>query len=179
MPRLITVALALSVLLNAFFVAGFVFRGWIAPLPFERMPPPPPPGPRPSAIDMVTRDIDLDERQRQALRDVLEQHARARRDLSREIQKAREEVVAEYRRIPLDKARLDPLIDKLGDLRADQQKETVRALIQLEAELNPDQRAKMHQVLVDRLTSSPWWRPSGPPGPPGPPGPRPPPRPPQ
>ena len=36
MPRLLPVALALSLLLNAFFVAGFVFRSWIAPLPFEQ-----------------------------------------------------------------------------------------------------------------------------------------------
>ena len=47
MPRLITVALALSLLLNAFFVAGFVFRGWIADLcrSSSASPPPPPPPP--------------------------------------------------------------------------------------------------------------------------------------
>lgn len=160
MPRLITVALALSLLLNAFFVAGFVFRGWIAPLPFEqRMPPPP--GSRPSALEAVASEVNLDEKQRQALRGIMEQHAKVRRERSREMQKVREQIVEEYRRTPLDQARLHPLIDKLGDLRDQQQKETVRALAQFEAELSPQQRDRMHQVLVDRLLASPWYRPSG------------------
>jgi Spy/CpxP family protein refolding chaperone len=174
MPRLITVALALSLLLNGVFVAGFVFRGWIAPLSFEqRMPPPPPPPPggRPSALETVAGDLNLDPGQRQALRGLFEQHSQVRRDNSREMQRLREQIVAEYRRIPLDQSRLGPLIDKLQDLRAEQQKETVRALAELEAKLNPEQRAKMHQVLVDRLQSSPWYRAQG--------GPPPPPRPPQ
>jgi Spy/CpxP family protein refolding chaperone len=170
MPRWVPVALALSLLLNAFFVAGFVFRGLIAPLPFEqRMPPPsPPPGARPSALEVVAGDLNLDPRQRQALRDVFEQHAQVRRDRSREIQKVREQIVAEYRRSPLDQARLAPLIDRMGDLRADQQKETVRALAQMEAQLDPEQRVKMHQILVDRILSSPWTRQPGAPAPPRP-----------
>ena len=170
MPRLFTVALVLSLLLNAFFVAGFVFRGWIAPLPFEqRMPPaPPPPGQRPSALEIVAGDLNLDSRQRQALRGVFEQHAQLRRERSREMQKVREQIVAEYRRSPLDQARLAPLIDRMGDLRADQQKETVRVLAQMEAQLDPEQRVKMHQILVDRLLSSPWSRQPGAPPPPRP-----------
>ena len=174
MPRLITVLLALSVLLNGFFVAGFVFRGWIAPLPFDqRMPPPPPPGGRLSALETVAGDLNLAPALRQELSGVFEQHAQVRRDRSREMQRLREQIVAEYRRIPLDQSRLDPLIDKLGDLRADQQKETLRALVQLETKLNPEQREKMHQILVDRLLSSPWSRPPGR-SPPPPPPPRPP-----
>jgi Spy/CpxP family protein refolding chaperone len=166
MPRLLPVALVLSLLLNAFFVAGFVFRGWIAPLPFEqRMPPPPPPGGRPSALEAVAGDLNLDPKQHQALRGVFEQHAQVRRDRSREMQRVREQIVAEYRRIPLDQSRLAPLIDKLGDLRADQQKETLRALTQMEAQLDPEQRVKMHQLLVDRLLSSPWSRQPGAPPP--------------
>lgn len=168
MPRLITVALALSLLLNAFFVAGFVFRGWIAPATFDqRMPPPPPPGGRLSALETVAGDLNLAPGQRQELSGVFEQHAQVRRDRSRDMQRLREQIVAEYRRIPLDQSRLDPLIDKLGNLRADQQKETLRALVQLEAQLNPEQRVKMHQILVDRMLSSPWSRPAG--GPPPPP----------
>ena len=174
MPRLITVAFALSLLLNAFFVGGFVYRGWIGgPLPFEQriLPPPPPPPPpqaRPSALEVVAGDLNLDPRQRQALRGVFEQHAQVRRERSREMQKVREQIVAEYRRSPLDQARLAPLIDRMGDLRADQQKETVRALAQMESQLDPEQRVKMHQILVDRLLSSPWARPQGPPPPPRP-----------
>ena len=171
MPRLITVALALSVLLNGFFVAGFVFRGWIAPATFEQRmpPPPPPPGGRLSALETVASDLNLAPGQRQELSGVFEQHSQVRRDRSREMQRLREQIVAEYRRIPLDQSRLDPLIDKLGDLRADQQKETLRALVQLEAKLNPEQREKMHQILVDRILTSPWSRPPGGPPPPRPP----------
>jgi Spy/CpxP family protein refolding chaperone len=161
MPRLITVALALSLLLNAFFVAGFVFRSWIAPLTFEQRVPAPPPGSRPSALETVAKEVSLDEKQRQALRGIMERHAKVRRERAHEIQKVREQIVDEYRRTPLDQARLDPLVDKLGDLRAEQQKETVRALTQFEAELSPQQRERMHQVLVDRLLASPWYRPSG------------------
>ena len=170
MPRWLPVALVLSLLLNAFFVAGFVFRGWIAPLPFEQRAAPPPPSPaaRPSALEAVANDINLDERQRQVLRGLIEQHAKARRERSREMQKVREQIVAEYRRIPLDKTLLAPLIDKLGDLRADQQKDTVSALSEMEAELNPDQRQRMHQVLVDRVLNSPWARQSGTPAAPRP-----------
>jgi Spy/CpxP family protein refolding chaperone len=172
MPRLITVALALSLLLNGFFVAGFVFRGWIAPVSFDQRimppPPPPPPGGRPSALETVAGDLNLEPGQRQALRGVFEQHAQVRRDRSREMQNVRDQIVAEYRRIPIDQSRLGPLIDKLGDLRAEQQKETVRALAQLEAQLDPEQRVRMHQILVDRLLSSPWSRPPGPPPPPPP-----------
>lgn len=176
MPRLTTVALALSLLLNGFFVAGFVYRGWVAPLPFEQRlplppPPPPPPGGRPSPLEAVAGALNLDAGQRQTLHGVFEQHGQTRRDRSREMQHIREQIMAEYRRIPLDQSRLGLLIDKLGDLRADQQKETVRALAQLEAQLDPEQRAKMHQILIDRLLSSPWSRPPG--------GPPPPPRPPQ
>jgi Spy/CpxP family protein refolding chaperone len=171
MPRLITVALALSLLLNGFFVAGFVFRGWIAPMPFEQRiaPPPPPPGGRPSPLEAVAGALNLAPGQRQELSGVFEQHAQVRRDRSRDIQHVREQIVAEYRRIPLDQERLGLLIDKLGDLRADQQKETLRALAQLEAQLNPEQRVRMHQILVDRLLNSPWSRPPGPPPPPPPP----------
>jgi len=84
------------------------------------------------------------------------------------MQKVREQIVAEYKRSPLDQARLAPLIDRMGDLRADQQKETVRALTQMESQLDPEQRVKMHQILVDRILSSPWARQPGAPAPPRP-----------
>jgi Spy/CpxP family protein refolding chaperone len=165
MPRLLPVALILSLLLNAFFVAGFVFRSWIAPLPFEQRTPPPLPtlGARPSVLEVVASDVSLDDGQRQALRGVFEQHSNARRERFREIQKVREQIIAEYKRTPLDQARLAPLIDRLGDLRADQQKETVRALAELESQLKPDQRQRLHQALVDRLSGPPPRQPGAPP----------------
>lgn len=160
MGRLLQVALALSLLLNAFFIGGFIFRGWIGPLPFESRllpppPPPPPPGARPSPLEVVARDLDLDDGQRQALRGTFEQYARARRERFREMQKIRGQILAEYKRSPLDQAGIEALLDKLGDLRADQQKETVRALVQMEEQLRPEQRQRLHEVLVERLSPPP------------------------
>ena len=92
MPRLITVALALSLLLNAFFVAGFVYRGWIAPVTFDQRMPPLPPGGRLSALETVAGDLNLAPGQRQELSGVFEQHAQVRRDRSRDMQRLREQI---------------------------------------------------------------------------------------
>jgi Spy/CpxP family protein refolding chaperone len=161
--RVIQVLLALSLLLNTFVLAGFVYRSWIAPPPFERrMPPPPPPGPRLSPLEMVARDVALDDAQRNALHGLFDQYSTARRERLREIQKLREQIAAEYKRPTIDLARVDTLIDQLTKLRADQQKETLRAITQLETQLKPEQRERMHQILAERLAAPPMPRPPGP-----------------
>jgi Spy/CpxP family protein refolding chaperone len=157
--RLIQVLLALSLLLNTFVLVGFVYRSWIAPPPFER--PMPPPGQRPSALEMVTRDLNLDDGQRQALHGVFDQYSVGRRERLREIQKLREQLAAEYKRPTIDMTRVDALIDQLTKLRADMQKETLRSFTQLETQLKPEQRERMHQILAERLASPPVGRPSG------------------
>lgn len=168
MSRLMQVLLALSLLLNAVFLAGFVFRSSIAPLPFEaRMAPPP--QQRPSVLEVVANDVSLDAGQRQALRGVFEQYSASRRDRSREIQKLREQIVAEYKRSPIDQPRAGALLDQLARLRVEQQKDTLRSLAEIEAELKPEQRERMHQVLAERLTWPPRPPGSPPPGPGGPP----------
>ncbi len=169
--RLVQGLLALSLLLNTFVIAGFVFRGWIVPPAFERMAPPPPPPPaggppRGSPVDMLLDEISLGDDQRQALRPVLEAYAAGRRERGREIQKLREQVSEAYRRSPLDPARIDPLIDQLTRLRSDQQKDTLRVLAQVEERLTAGQRSRFHDILAERL--------AGPPRPPGAPGGRPP-----
>ncbi len=159
------VLLVLSALLNTFFIAGFVFRGWIAPMAFEhRMPPPPPPGPRPGVVEFVANEAELDDAQRQALRPVLDQYIQARRERLRGIQKLRDEIGLEYRRTPIEPARLDPLIDQLGTLRVEQQRDTIRVLARIQAELRPEQQVRMHDVMAERL-GGPVWRPA--PGPQG------------
>lgn len=169
MSRLLQVLLALSLLLNGFFVAGFAFRSVIAPLPFEARVPPPPPQQRPSVLEVVANDVSLDPGQRQALRGVFDQYSNARRDRGREIQKLREQIVAEYKRSPIDQPRAGALLDQLARLRVEQQKDTLRSLAEIEAELKPEQRERMHQVLSERLSWPP--RPPRPPGAEGPPGP--------
>jgi Spy/CpxP family protein refolding chaperone len=158
--RLLQVLLALSLLLNTFVLMGFVYRSWIAPPPFER-PMPAPPGQRPSALETVTHDLNLDDSQRQALRGVFDQYATTRRERLREIQKLRDQLAAEYKRPTIDMARVDALIDQLTKLRAEMQKETLRSFTQLETQLKPEQRERMHQILAERLAAPFSPRPQG------------------
>ncbi len=163
---LLQVLLALSLMLNAFVLAGFVYRSWIEPPPLERPAPSPPPGQRPSALETVTHDLNLDDRQRQALHGVFDQYAMMRRDRQREIQKLREQIAAEYKRPTIDMARVEVLIDQLTGLRAQQQKDTLRSFAQLESQLKPEQRERLHQILAERLAVPYYGRPPGG-GPPG------------
>lgn len=163
--RLMQVLLALSLLLNTFVLVGFVYRSWIAPPAFER-PMPPPPGQRPSPLEMMARDLNLDDGQRQALRSVFEQYSAARRERQREIQKVREQIAAEYKHPAVDMTRVDALIDQLTKARAELQKEYLGSLNQLAAQLKPDQRDHMHQILAERLAMPFGQRPPG--GGPGP-----------
>lgn len=167
--RLVQAFLALSLLLNTFVIAGFIFRGWIAPPGgHEHMAmPPPPPGapPRGSPVDMLLDELRLSDDQRQMLRPVLDAHAAGRRERGREIQRLREQVSEAYRKAPLDPARIDPLIDQLARLRGDQQKDTLRTLAQIEERLTAEQRGRFHELLAERLAGPP--RPPGGPGGPG------------
>jgi Spy/CpxP family protein refolding chaperone len=163
--RLLQVLLALSLLLNTFVLVGFVYRSWIEPPALER-PMPPPPGQRPSPLETMARDLNLDDGQRKALRTVFEQFSTTRRERLREIQKVREQIAAEYKHPTADMARVDTLVDQLTKLRAEQQKEYLGALNQLGAQLKPEQRDRMHQILAERLATPFGQRPPG--GGPGP-----------
>jgi Spy/CpxP family protein refolding chaperone len=159
--RLIQIVLALSLLLNTFVLVGFVYRSWIAPPPFERPTAPPPPSQRPSPLETMAHDLNLDDGQRQALRSVFEQYSTIRRERQRDIQKVREQIGAEYKRPSVDMTRVDALIDQLTKLRSEQQKETLRSFNQLGAQLKPDQRERMHQILAERLATPFTPRPPG------------------
>lgn len=161
--RMMQILLALSLLLNTFVLAGFVYRSWIAPpaLEHSNRPPPPPPGPRPSPLEQVAHELGLDDAQRAKLRGVIDQYATIRRERQRDIQKLREQVAAEYRRPTIDMARIDPIIEQLARLRIEQQKDTLRSFAELEPQLNPEQRERMHQILAERLAGPPWPRPPG------------------
>lgn len=181
--RLIQILLGLSLLLNTFVLAGFVYRSWIAP-PFEMHGMPPPPrgapgmpgqlgGPRLNPVEVVVRDLDLDADQRKVMQDLFDQYAKERRERLQAIARLREQTAMEISRTPLDMAKIDALVDQVSQLRAEQQKETLRTLTRLEPSLRPGQRERLQSLLVDRVASPP------PPPPPRPPGGGPPPRPPQ
>lgn len=159
--RLIQILLGLSLLLNTFVLAGFIYRSWIAP-PFDmhRMPPPrggpgPSGGPRPNPVEMMVRDLDLDAEQRKVMQGLFEQYARERRERLQAIARLREQTGAEMALTPVDVATIDALVDQVSQLRAEQQKETLHTLIQLQPTLRHDQRARLRQLLVDRVAPPP------------------------
>jgi Spy/CpxP family protein refolding chaperone len=93
--RLTKVLLALSLLLNCFALAGFVYRTWIEPPHWQR---PAGAGARGmSPLEALAQDLKLEDGQRQELRSVFEHYADARRDRFREIQKVRDAMVASCR----------------------------------------------------------------------------------
>lgn len=165
--RLIQMLLGLSLLLNAFVLAGFVYRSWIDP-PFEMqgMPPPPPPrgmpgqpgqpaGPRLNPVEMVAQDLVLDAGQRKVMQALFDHYAKARRDRLQEIQQLREQTSAELRKSSVDMTKVDALIDQVSRLRAEQQKETLRTLTQLEPSLRPEQRERLQRLMVERIVPPP------------------------
>ena len=162
--RLLQTLLALSLLLNTFVLVGFVYRSWIAP-PFEMRPPPPPRGgpgqagqpgvPRFNPVEMVVRDLGLDGEQRQRMKDLFDRYANLRRERLQEIQRVREQTGIELARTPVDMARIDGLIDQVSHLRAEQQKETLRTLMELLPSLRPEQRERLQELLVDRVAPPP------------------------
>jgi Spy/CpxP family protein refolding chaperone len=167
--RLTQVLLGLSLLLNCFVLAGFVYRSWIAPPPLVQAGPRPMPS-RGGPLEMLAQEVKLDDSQRQALKGLFERYASERHDQFREIQKLREAMADELKKPDFDLARINSLVDQMTKLRADFQKENLAAIAQLAAELRPDQRQRLHTILAERFGGPPSWRPPPPPGgpPPGP-----------
>jgi Spy/CpxP family protein refolding chaperone len=151
--RLTQVLLALSLLLNCFVLAGFVWRSWIEP-PHQQRPA----GPRGgmSPIEALAQDLELDANQRKDLRPVFDHYADARRDRFREIQKVRDAMVTELQKPEFDMAKIDPLIEQITQLRSEAQKQNMRSIAELASKLKPEQRAKLHKILADRYGNPPW-----------------------
>jgi len=154
--RLLQLLLIFSLLLNSFVIAGFVYRSWIAP-PAEvgQAPPPPPPpsgpAPRPGPLEVVTRELNLDQGQREVFRSLIEQHAAKRRERLQEIHRDREQVAAEMRRPQPDLAKVEGLIDRVSELRGELIKENLRTLAAFEPKLRPEQRERMYMIFADRF----------------------------
>ena len=153
--RLMQAVLALSLLLNTFVLVGFVYSSWISPPAFERHMPPPPPGTRPSPVEMLMIDLGVDDAQRATIRGQLDRYVASRRERFREIQKVRDQTAAELARPQMDMMRIDGLIDQITRLRADQWKESLHAVAELEPLLRPDQRERLHVLLAERFAGAP------------------------
>ena len=155
--RFTQVLLGLSLLLNCFVLAGFVYRTWIAPPPFAEAGPRPAP-PRGGPLEMLARDVKLDDAQRQALKGLFDRYADERHQRFRDIQKIRESMAEELSKPKFDMARLDSLVDQMTVLRTDLQKQNLAAIAELAAELRPDQRQRLHTILAERF-GPPGWQP--------------------
>jgi Spy/CpxP family protein refolding chaperone len=147
--------LGLSLLLNLFVLAGFVYSSWIAPAGPEQAGPRTPQSQRPSPLEVLADELKLDDAQRAALKPVFDQYANNRRDRNRETTRLREQIAAELKKPDTDLAKLEPVVDQLSRLRADSQKETLRAMIAIEPKLRADQREKFETILAERLGG--WW----------------------
>lgn len=184
--RLVQLLLGLSLLLNCFVLAGFVYRSWIVPpQPFQgRMsgpPPQPQQGNRPGGpLEMMANDLKLDETQRKALHDEFEKSIADRRERLHQIQQIREQTSDELKKQPVDFAKIDAFIDQVAKLRGDQQKANLHGILEMDAHLTAQQRERMHEILAERYVGmglqgrpgGPGGQPRGPgPGGPGGPGP--------
>jgi Spy/CpxP family protein refolding chaperone len=165
--RITQVLLGLSLLLNAFVLAGFVFHAWLEPPPRVAGGPPGPPR-WANPLEALAQDLKIDDSQKKELQPLFDQYTSSRRDRFREIVKIREEMTAELKKSPFDMAKIDSLVDQMTMLRVELQKGNLHAIDQMAQKLRPEQRDELHKILAER-----YGRPPGPPG-----GPRPP-RPPQ
>ncbi len=164
--RLTQVLLALSLLLNCFVLAGFVYRTWIEPPAFHRPGGPPGPGARGmSPMEALAEDLGLDNGQRQELRAVFDRYAEGRRERFRDIQKIRDAMVDRVAEAGVRSDQDRSLIEQITDLRRDAQKENMRAIAELATKLKPEQRDKLHKILADRYGNPPWAARGRPPGP--------------
>lgn len=159
--RFTQILLGLSLLLNCFVLAGFVYRTWIAPPPFAHTGPRFA-SPRGGPLEMLAQDVKVDAGQRQALKDLFERYASERHHRFSEIQKIREEMAEELKKPEFDMTRIDSLVDRMTALRADSQKQNLSAIAQLSAGLRPDQREQLHTILAERYGGPPGWRPPPP-----------------
>lgn len=164
--RLTQFLLALSLLLNCFVLAGFVYRTWIAPPELPRMGPPPGRG---GPLEMLSQALKLDEAQRKALHASFEKYAEQRRSRFHEIQQIREQMVTELKKPEFDMTQIDSLVDQMSKLRTEQQKENLASIAELAGQLRPDQRQHLHEILAERFGPPTGHPPGGPrPPPPGP-----------
>lgn len=151
--RLTQVLLGLSLLLNCFVLAGFVYRSWIAPPPFVHHGPIPPGAGGP--LEMLSQEVRIDDSQRVALKGLFDRYAGERRDRFREIVKIRREMAEELKKPEFDMARINALVDQMTQLRGEQQKHNLAAISELDSQLRPEQRERLHTILAERYGPPP------------------------
>ena len=166
--RVTQVLLGLSLLLNVFVLAGFVFHSWYEPPRRQFGGGSPGEGNRwGNPLESLVQDLKLDETQKKDVQPVIDQYAKTRRERWRDIGKIREAMSAELQKPAFDMAKIDALVDKMTVMRAEQQKENLRAIEQMAGKLKPDKQAELHKMLGERYGGQ-GWRGGGSGGPRGP-----------
>lgn len=145
--RITQALLGLSLLLNAFVLAGFVFHSWFEP-PHHVAGGPPPRWNNP--LEALAQDVKVDDSQKKELQPLFDEYTTTRRDRFREITKLREAMTAELEKSPFDMAKIDALVDQVTALRAELQKQNLHAIDRLAAKLKPEQQAELHKILAER-----------------------------
>ena len=135
----------LSLVLNIFFVGGFVYAKHFGPpwahgrAPWQQ---------RVDArwADELRLDPDQQRTFRQAFREMRQRNAPRVRELAQ----LREQLTTEMEKDKLDFAAIDPLLERISALRLDIQKDGLHAAEQVAATLRPEQRAKFREVMIAR-----------------------------
>ena len=143
--HLVTIVLALSLVLNLFFIAGAL---WI------RVHGPPPMNPE-ERLQHVGAQLALDPQQKQAF----EQYAQAVRARMQAMHKAVDPLIgnawSEVAKPDADEARVVALFDEAGQTRRQYLRETAPMTLSFLAKLSPEQRAK----FVELIRQKPWEKP--------------------
>ncbi len=133
----------LSLVLNIFFIGGFVYA--------KHYGPPWAPGHAPwqQRVDAKwAEELRLDDAQQRTFREAFRAMRQRNADRVRELMQVRETLAAELRKEQPDFAAIDPLLERSAALRVDMQRDGIRAAEQIAATLRPEQRAKFREVMA-------------------------------
>lgn len=137
----------------------------------------PPPKEAPLPFRKMMRQLDLDQQQRQTLRGLVPEHRCKVRDLHRELMQQRRELFVLLKQEPLPEwPPVRAKIHEIGGLQVRLEEVKVQHLLEVQKNLQPEQRQRLMTNLERRLSHiwSKHGRRRGPdrrrPGPPGPPG---------
>ncbi len=166
------ILLGLSAALNVAFIGGFVharmtaqpafpaeFRPVVGtldpgttPAPQPPVQTPPGPGGRRQGLagPEVVRELNLDDGQTRALRQMVGETRRRSADKVREMATQRDALVAELRKEKPEQRVIDHAIDRIASLRADVQKDSMQAGLRFADTLRPDQRERYRQIILSR-----------------------------
>ncbi|MBM3620377.1 MAG: periplasmic heavy metal sensor [Alphaproteobacteria bacterium] len=156
------ILLGLSAALNVAFIGGFVHARYVAepaslvdsrPISLPTGPTPMPtigkPGSGPSPQEAV-RELGLTESQARGLRQMLAEQRRRAMPVFREMTAQRDALVAELGKDKPDAAAVDRALDRIGQLRAQLQKDNVQAALRFSETLPTEQRERFRRAMVNR-----------------------------